>query len=314
MDVGALPVMTEAFARLRMRHLRCFQALARHSSVSAAAEHMNSSQPALSRALAELEAIIGQPLFLRTGRGLSLTEAGESLRRHVDSAMSQLEAGTRSAAGLSPVPVVSVGMLPNVARTLAVAAASRFKAAAPQADLRLYWAGVPELVARLHRSEIDFLLGRLLALDYMPGVRFEHLYFEPLIFVVGRDHPFAAQPDAVTLDDIRAELVVVPMPDTIIRRELDKFTTARGLGAFPNKIETVSFEFTRSFLAGNRAVACVPLGAVRQEIADGRVVRLSLTGEELMGSVGITHASDRKLSPEAQLFVEHVREAAQAYV
>ena len=305
--------MTDAFARIRMRHLRCFQALARHNSVSAAAEHMNSSQPALSRALAELEALIGQPLFLRTGRGLSLTEAGESLRRHVDGALSQLEAGTRSAAGLSPVPVVSVGMLPNVARTLAVAAAGTFKAAAPQADLRLYWAGVPELMARLHRSEIDFLLGRLLALDYMPGVRFEHLYFEPLIFVVGRDHAFAKHPDAVTLNDVRGELVVVPMPETIIRRELDKFTTARGLGTFPNKVETVSFEFTRSFLAANRAVACVPLGAVRQEIADGRIVRLGLTGEELMGSVGITHASDRKLSPEAQLLAEHVREAALAY-
>lgn len=305
--------MTKAFARLRMRHLRCFQALARHSSVSAAAEHMNSSQPAVSRTLAELEALIGKPLFLRTGRGLSLTEAGESLRRHVDAALSQLEAGTRSAAGLSPVPVVSVGMMPNVARTLAVAAASTFKAAAPQADLRLYWAGVPELFARLHRSEIDFLLGRLPALDYMPGVRFEHLYFEPLIFVVARDHPFAMRPETVTLDDIRSELVVVPMPDTIIRRELDKFTTARGLGPFPNKIETVSFEFTRNFLAGNRAVACVPLGAVRQEIADGRIVRLSLSGEELMGSVGITHASDHKLSPEARLLARHVREAAKVY-
>src|SRR5690606_34953656 len=106
---GAAPAMTEAYARLRMRHLRCFQALTRHNSVSAAAEQMNSSQPALSRSLAELEALIGQPLFLRTRRGLSLTEAGQSLRRHVDAALSQLEAGTRSAAGLSPVPVVSVG-------------------------------------------------------------------------------------------------------------------------------------------------------------------------------------------------------------
>ncbi len=305
--------MTEAFARLRMRHLRCFQALARYNSVSAAAEHMNSSQPALSRALAELEVLIGKPLFLRTGRGLSITEAGESLRRHVEAALAQLEAGTRRAAGLSPVPVVSVGMLPNVARTLAVTAASTFKAVAPHADLRLYWAGVPELVARLHRSEIDFLLGRLLALDYMPGVHFEHLYFEPLVFVVARDHPFAKAPGEVKLENIQSELVLVPIPDTIIRRELDKFTAARGLSAFPNKIETVSFEFVRSFLAGNRAVACLPLGAVRQEIADGRLVRLGLTGEELMGSVGITHASDRNLSPEAQMLAEHVRTAAQSF-
>jgi LysR family transcriptional regulator, pca operon transcriptional activator len=302
--------VTDTLARLRMRHLRCFQAVARHGSVSVAAERMNSSQPALSRSLAELETLVGQPLFLRTGRGLSLTEAGEALRRQVDAALAQLEAGMQSAAGLSQVPVVSMGMLPNVTRTLAVAAAGRFKAAAPHADLRLYWAGVPELIARLHRSEIDFLLGRLVSHDYMPGIRFEHLYFEPLVFTVHHDHPFAARPDAVTLEDIRAELVVVPTPGTIIRRELDRFTSARGYGAFPNKIETVSFEFVRSFVATHRAVACVALGAIRQELADGRLVRLGLAGEELMSSVGITLASDRELSAEALLFMQHVRDAA----
>lgn len=302
------------FSRLRMRHLRCFQAVTRHGSLTAAAEAMHSSQPALSRSLAELEGLIGQPLFLRTGRGLSLTEAGEALRRHVDSALSQLESGARAASGLSAQPVVSVGMLPNVARTLAVRAAAGFKADAPEADLRLYWANVTELVARLHRSEIDFLLGRLLSLDYMPGVRFEHLYFEPIVFAVSRDHPFAARPESVTLEDIRSGPVVLPMPGTIIRTELDRFVTARGYSAFPNKIETVSFEFTRAYLGVSDAVAAIPLGAIRQELADGRLVRLALTGEELRGSVGITHATDRKLGAEARLLADHVRRAAQAFV
>jgi LysR family pca operon transcriptional activator len=306
--------MTQAFSRLRMRHLRCFQAIALHGSVTAAADHLGSSQPALSRSLSELEELIGQPLFHRTGRGLSLTEAGTALRRHVDTALSQLEAGTRLAAGGSPVPVVSIGMLPNVSRTLAVAAAGSFKAAAPEVDLRLYWASIPELVARLHRAEIDFLIGRLLALDYMPGVRFEHLYFEPLVFVADKGHPFAADPDAVTLEDIRAGLVIVPIPGTIIRMELDKYMAARGYGGFPNKIETVSFEFTRAFLMAQQAVACVPLGAVREELADGRLLRLGVQGDELMGSVGMTYASDRNPTPEAALLRDHMRRAALAYV
>ncbi|MFD1194464.1 LysR substrate-binding domain-containing protein [Seohaeicola saemankumensis] len=305
--------MNQAFSRLRMRHLRCFQAITLHGSVTAAADHLGSSQPALSRTLSELEALIGQSLFHRTGRGLSLTEAGTALRRHVDTALSQLEAGTRLAAGGSPVPVVAIGMLPNVSRTLAVEAAATFKAEAPEVDLRLYWASIPELVARLHRAEIDFLIGRLLALDYMPGVRFEHLYFERLIFVVHHDHPFAATPDHVTLEDIRAGLVVVPIPGTIIRTEMDKFVTARGYGPFPNKIETVSFEFTRSFLSTNRAVACLPLGAVREELAEGRLVRLGVQSEELMGSVGMTYASDRDPTPEAALLRDHMRRAAQVY-
>jgi len=306
--------MNQAFSRLRMRHLRCFQAITIHGSVTAAADHLGSSQPALSRTISELEALIGQPLFHRTGRGLSLTEAGTALRRHVDTALSQLEAGTRLAAGGSPVPVVSIGMLPNVSRTLAVDAAATFKTEAPEVDLRLYWASITELVARLHRNEIDFLIGRFLALDYMPGVRFEHLYFEPLIFVAHRDHPLAADPASVTLDDIHGELMVLPITGTIIRIELDKYVTSRGYGPFPNKIETVSFEFTRAFLASQRAVACMPLGAVRAELRDGSLVRLGHQGEELMGSVGMTYASDREPTQEAALLREHVRRAALVFV
>ena len=70
--------------RLRMRHVRCFLTIARCGSMTAAAKEMNSSQPAVSRSLAELETLVGQPLFERGGRGLTLTEAGERLRRHLD--------------------------------------------------------------------------------------------------------------------------------------------------------------------------------------------------------------------------------------
>ncbi len=298
--------------RLRMRHIRCFLAVAKAGSITAAAITMNSSQPALSRSLAEIEDLVGQPLFVRTGRGLVMTDAGQKLFRHLDTAMAQIETGTRAASGAVPRPRVAIGMLPNVARTLAVDAGASFKADHPDIDLALFWAGVPELISRLHRNEIDFILGRLLSLEHMVGVSFEHLYTETIIFVVSRTHPFAKMQDTVSLPDLMTEMMIVPIPDTIIRRELDKFLAARGIETFPNKIETVSFEFARSFLKQHRGVACVPLGAVRREIADGSLVRLSITGEELVGSVGITYAAERGLSDDAQRLAQHVRKAAQA--
>jgi LysR family transcriptional regulator, pca operon transcriptional activator len=299
--------------RLRMRHIRSFLAIVERGSVTAAAAHIHSSQPALSRTIKELESIVGQKLFVRSGRGLTLTDSGTKLRHHYESAMKQIEAGSSLSSNLTARAKVSIGMLPNVARTLAKNAAADFKLSEPDIDLQLHWADVPGLMARLHNGTIDFVLGRLLGLDHMTGVSFEHLYTEPLIFVVNSKHPLAAQPNQVTLPSIQSELIVVPLPDTIIRRELDKFTKARGLDNFPRKIETVSFEFTRSFLEIETAVACIPMGAVRQEIADGRLVRLNIHGEELISSVGISYATGRTLSPEAQRFAEIVRRHAKHY-
>lgn len=61
---------------LNYHHLRNFWMIARHLSVTRAAEKLNTSQSTLSEQLAELEAWLGQPLFERRGKRLHLTDAG----------------------------------------------------------------------------------------------------------------------------------------------------------------------------------------------------------------------------------------------
>lgn len=60
----------------RDNKIRNFLCISLHGSISKASEQLDISQPSLSRQLASLEAYIGQPLFKRTGRGLSLNDAG----------------------------------------------------------------------------------------------------------------------------------------------------------------------------------------------------------------------------------------------
>lgn len=302
-----------ALQKIRMRHIRCFQALCTHKSVTAAAAALNTVQPALSRTLRELEETVGGALFERTAQGLVLTNAGETLRRHVSTGMAQIERGLAQASGLEAARKVSIGMLPNVARTLVLNAVARFKAVAPDVDVRLHWASVPELVDRLRKGEIDFICGRLLSSEHVGGLSFEHLYSEPLIFVVRPDHELAGR-KGLTLEEIDRHLVIVPLPGTIIRAELDRYTFARGLTEFSNKIETVSFEFVRPFLQSNDCVGCLPLGAVRQELAEGRLVQLGLLGDELMGSVGMSFVTGRELSPAAAQLAEALRTGSTAYV
>ncbi|WP_287434464.1 LysR substrate-binding domain-containing protein [Maritimibacter sp.] len=301
------------FSRLRMRHIRCFLAVAKAGSVTHAARQLNSSQPAVSRTLAEIEEIIGSPLFDRTGRGVSLTDAGAKLMRHFDIALTQIEAGAVAAQGDSAKARVAFGVLPNVARTVAVDAVAEFKLTAPDIDVEIHWAAVDELIARLARGELDFILGRLLSLEHLKGVTFEHLYAEDIIFVARPDHPFVALDGPLTVQDFETQQMLVPLAGTIIRREMDKFIVARGVSEFPNQIETVSFEFTRSYLAQHQCVAVLPRGAVRQELAAGTLVDLALRGDELVSSVGLTFFRDRALSAEAERFADHVRAAARQF-
>ncbi len=86
--IGYSDSMNSAFENpqwLNYHHLRHFWMIARHRSVTRAAEKLNISQSTLSEHLAELEAWLGEALFDRRGRELHLTEAGRVALEHAES-------------------------------------------------------------------------------------------------------------------------------------------------------------------------------------------------------------------------------------
>ncbi len=73
-----------------LRQIRIFSAAARHLSFSRAAEEMHLSAPAVSMQIKELEEELGSALFLRSGRKVALTPAGETFRVYADKVLSAL--------------------------------------------------------------------------------------------------------------------------------------------------------------------------------------------------------------------------------
>src|ERR1700741_2882634 len=69
-------------ARLKLRHLRLVEAIVDAGGISAAAERLHVSQPAVSKGLREVEGLLGVPLFERGGAGLMLTHYGRAVLAH----------------------------------------------------------------------------------------------------------------------------------------------------------------------------------------------------------------------------------------
>jgi LysR family transcriptional regulator, hydrogen peroxide-inducible genes activator len=145
---------------LTMKHLRYFDALARHRHFGRAAEASAISQPALSLQIKELEDILGAALVERGGRQIRLTALGEefSLRaRDVLRAVDELGALARASAGplsgrlrLGVIPTVAPYLLPRLLMVLA----ERF----PELDLRPREAVTPKLVRDLSEGRLDLAL------------------------------------------------------------------------------------------------------------------------------------------------------------
>lgn len=297
--------------RIRMRHLRCFRMVADLGSVTLAARALGTVQPSVSRTIKELEEELGQPLFHRGATGLDLTQAGRTLLAYVSNGLGQIDHGVEALRGQMPDRRVVAYVLPNVVRMIMPGAVQRFKVHCPDVDLTLMPAVGGGLARLLRDGDVDFGFGRLLAVDEMAAMNFEHLFSEPLVFFVRAGHPLATHP-APDVEDIDRFAVVLPNPGTIIRTELDRFLIARGMERFRNVVETISFEFMRSYIASSDAVALQPRGAMRRELSEGRVVELALGSNDLMGSVGITTPAGKAVSVSAALLIQMIREEVAA--
>jgi LysR family hydrogen peroxide-inducible transcriptional activator len=186
--------------KITLKHLRYFDALARHRHFGRAAEASSISQPALSLQVKELEDILGAPLVERGARQISLTTLGEefALRaRDVLRAVDELGALARASTGplsgrmrLGVIPTVAPYLLPRLMRELA----GRF----PDMDLRPREAVTPKLLRDLGEGRLDMAL---LALPISEPSLAEH----PLLdeeFLLVRSEADAARP-VPALEDLR---------------------------------------------------------------------------------------------------------------
>ncbi|MFI7240442.1 LysR family transcriptional regulator [Streptomyces qinglanensis] len=150
------------------RHIKTFHEVVRAGSYSAAARALGYTQPAITQQMKALERSVGTPLFVRVGRRMRLTEAGEALARHsavilesISTARQQMESLTRLRAGK-----VTVCAFPSAGATLVPEALAELAAAHPGIRVELQEDEPPESLRRVVRGECDITL----AFTY-PGLR-----------------------------------------------------------------------------------------------------------------------------------------------
>jgi LysR family pca operon transcriptional activator len=300
--------------RLKLRHLRTLVAIAERGSLVGAADALSVTQPAITKSLAELEAIIGQPLVERTRKGVQFTPMGHVLLRYAGSSLRTLREGLESIARAQRAdsPTIVVGALPNVGATVLPRAVRQFAGDFPLARLRIRSGSNGLLLAAMRQGDLDLVIGRMGHPGDMQGLTFEQLYTEPLVFVVRPGHPLAQAP-SLSVADLRGVSLLLPDAGTRIRAIADAFFLSSGLSLADPMLETIDASFGRAYVQASDAVWCVPLGVAQGDLRSGALVRLALDTGETSGPVGVTQRADRIPSEIMQSLTEGLRASAEIY-
>lgn len=175
-----------------IRQLRAFRAVARHGSFRAAADALALTQPAVSAAIRELEALLGTSLFERSTHRVALTPAGSELLEETEAVLHGFDHGVAAMhrALERQARRVRLGTLPSAMHLVAPRVA-RWRKSMPTVQVELRDVLNEELLAGMVAGEIDIGVGT--ELDLPRGIEAVPLREDPLVAVLAASHPLAGR-------------------------------------------------------------------------------------------------------------------------
>lgn len=294
--------------RLRLRHLRCFVAVAQSRQLGAAADELGLTQPAVSKTLSELEALAGARLLARRRSGTELTPDGLRFLHHATRILQDLDEAAHAMLdrGAPRRETVRVGALPSLIPGIVADAVVDFRAAHPDIALQVHTDRNRGLITALKADLLDVVVGRMDDPAVMEGLWFEMLDAEPLVLAVRRGHPLAAA-KTVAVADIMACALVVPASGTVPRHNTESLLARHGLALRENCLETTDAYLSRLATQGSDAVWFAPWSAAARAVAAGDLVLLPFDTQGSEEPLGLLRRNDRLLAGGAEAFIAAVR-------
>ena len=290
MPLPADPDTERLVTRLRFRHLRLISELRRGGSLRAAAQALNLTQPALSKALGELEGAFGFALFTRTARGVTPTAQGEVAVRGAEVLLAELaHLRVEVAAGISVVAVVRVGAPPFVAQGYLPAVLARLVQRDPPVRVQLLEERVPLLLEALAAGRLDALVTSYPAqMPELGGVQlqFEKLFDAEFFVIAPPGHP-VTRARQVDWQRLAAEPWVMPAPSSMLRRLIDQGFLQAGLVPPVPVVESTSPVTNVQLVAAGIGLSAAPAATVRHELAIGRIKRVRVAPAIAPGPVAL---------------------------
>lgn len=263
----SLPLVSRG---LKLSHLQVMAAFADTGQIGLAAARLGIAQPAASRLMSEVEAILGLPVRERSGRGVMLTEAGRILADRAQRVMRELaeaarEVGETVAGGAGRV---RIGAVTAPALDIVLPALARLRQSHPGILCDVVVAGSDVLCAQLAEGALDLALGRLPPGADPAQFQAQEIAAEPLALIVRRGHPLAGG-GAVEPERLMAQDWVMPGEDSPLTRAVLARLAALGLPRPRQSLSTASFLLTLAVLQQSDAVAPLALAVADAFAAPG---------------------------------------------
>lgn len=283
--------------------LRYFLRVAERGNFTRAAEDMAISQPALSRSIQKLEEELGQPVFERGTRSVSLTDAGTLLQARAQQALSLLEDAKAEITDDGQSGRVRIGAIPTIAPYFLPEILQTFSTEYPRATIIVQENTTDQLLRSCTQGEIDLAVVALpISAKYLET---EELFQEELLLVLPPDHPLVEQ-GKIRLRDIEPLPFVLLDEAHCLSENIVTFCRRRSFQ--PVAVERTSqLTMVQELVSLSHGVSMIPAMARERDQSDRRIYR-SLTRPKPMRTIAVAWNPYRFQSRLLSAFRETLRQ------
>lgn len=271
-----------SLARYSLNHLHAFAVTSRHLNMTRAADELCVTQAAVSHQIKALEAQLGKPLFLRTARGLQLSDEGERVAAAVQRAFAQLDAALALLDDATPPLRFTLAVVGTYLHGFLLERLADFQLRHPTVDLRI----------QTHNNKLELATETVDAAIRFGDGAWRRVEAQPLQ---------AAPLTVLCAPELRLKSLQQLRSCTLLRsyRSDDWSAWAQAAGCAPLNPRGPQFDasvlMVQAAMAG-AGVALAPAAMFRRELASGRLVQ-PFAIEVDVGRYWLTRSLGRDASP-----------------
>jgi DNA-binding transcriptional LysR family regulator len=297
--------------RLKLRDLNILLAVADAGSMAQAAKRLAISQPAVSRAIADMEHTLGVTLLDRSPQGVEPTQYGRALLKRGIAAFDELKQGVQDIAFLSDPGAgeLRVGTSTALSEGIVTAIIDKLSQQHPRVVFHVVVGGTLVLLEGLRARRVELGVVRMSGHDSEDDVNYDVLFEEPLVVVASVDNPWVRR-RKVKLAELVNEHWTWPSPGTAFDALVVEAFRASGLTPPCATVYSDAINMRIKLAATGRFLAVVPVGILRFPATHPSIKMVPVELPTTRWPIGIITLKKRTLSPLAQLFIECARDIA----
>jgi len=300
----------EKHGKINLEYYKVFYSVCCCGGITAAAEELCISQPAVSQAVRQLEGTLGCRLFSRTSRGVKLTKEGEVLFSYVKRGIEMLYEGEEMMGRIQDLETgeIRIGASDMTLQFYLLPYLERFHEKYPRIKVNVSNGPTPETLELLHDGRIDFGIVST-PFEARPDIRSIPVREVRNIFIAGAKFKDSLAGRKLQYRELLAYPCIFLEQKTSTRRFMDQFLEKRGICLEP-EFELATSDMVVQFVRRNLGIGCLMSEFADEALESGEVFALQFEEEMPLRHFCLVASEKAYMSPAAVRLYEEVSSAA----